>query len=291
MIDIFDKKLSIFSSGSGCLTTGLIWNSIGPMFKILPALLLFFSPFLHSAESPKILILVVASDNLPVYHELQKGWRSYMRSDPEHIEAYFVKANPNLLAPVEIKDDTIWVRTSAEASHILHKTISALEFLLERINNEFNYVIRTNLSTFYIYPRLLDFCKTLPPAGCYCGDNTGGDSIIGSGAGIIFSSDVIDFLVESKAQYINTRDSVDDCVIGFFLKKYNILLNRHYKINIESLSDWHHYKHNFPDNIFQVRVKTNTADEYGRLPNDMTVYSGLCDMFYNSDKNEEHPGK
>ena len=39
-------------------------------------------------------------------------------------------------------------------------------------------------------------------------------------------------------------------------------------------------KQNFPEDIFQVRVKTNLEDNFLRLPDDLIVHSELFDLFY-----------
>ena len=61
-------------------------------------------------------------------------------------------------------------------------------------------------------------------------------------------------------------------------------MQRHFKINIDSLEQWNQIKAYFPEDIFQVRVKTNTADNYLRLPDDMIVHQELFDMFYSGKK-------
>lgn len=45
-------------------------------------------------EKPiKLLVLIISSDNRPIYLEFEKLWRSYMHLNPEHVEAYFLKAS------------------------------------------------------------------------------------------------------------------------------------------------------------------------------------------------------
>jgi len=45
------------------------------------------------------------------YKEMQEVWRSYMHRDPEHVEAYFIRANPHLNSMYEIQGDVIWSKT------------------------------------------------------------------------------------------------------------------------------------------------------------------------------------
>lgn len=141
----------------------------------------------------RVLVLIIASDQFPVYVELQKIWQSYIHSDPEHIETYFIRGDPNLPTSYEIKNDIIWSKTdegwSPASAGIINKTVLSLEAMLPRLH-EFDYILRTNLSSFYVFPRLLKFLETLPKKRCYAGSNTGGDSPIASGCGFIISPDV-----------------------------------------------------------------------------------------------------
>lgn len=251
-------------------------------------LLVLLSAFgnLHAQEpaKKKILLLIIASDNFPVYEQFQKCWRSYMHSDPEHIEAYFVKGDPLLREKVKIDGDIIWCKTAEgfapQSPALINKTIMAFETLLPRIQQEFDYVIRTSVSCFYHLPRLFAFLDTLPPNKCYAGSNTGPGSDVISGAGIILSPDLVEMLVYNKYNFWNRTDP-DDCLIGFFFRKFRTPLHLHRRINIESLDQWNAMKSNIssPDD-FQFRVKTDIHNFYHRIPDDITIYSELCEMFY-----------
>ena len=79
----------------------------------------------------KLLVLIIASDNLPVYVEEQKIWRSYMHLDPRHVEAYFIKGNPQLPANYFFKEDVIWSQTQdCIIPGILNKTLLSMEALM-----------------------------------------------------------------------------------------------------------------------------------------------------------------
>jgi len=120
------------------------------------------------SRQKKILILIIASDNHPAFLQLQEVWRSYMHLDPEHVEAYFIKGNPNMEAPYEIIGDTLYSKVVDDYQPgILKKTVLSMEFVLDKIHN-FDYVLRTNLSSFYAFPQLLQFLNTLPEKNCYC---------------------------------------------------------------------------------------------------------------------------
>lgn len=230
-----------------------------------------------SADSDiRALILIVASDNEPIYPEFQKIWQSYMHSDPEHIEVYFVKADPNLSSKVQVVGNTIWCQTSTETDGIIVKTLYALEYMLPILRNRFDYVMRTNLSTFCIFTRFLDYLKTLPKTGCFSG--TGLNEILASGTGLIFSSDIAELLVTNQDNVINHLPScsVDDVLISYFLYSRSIPLIPHkFMLWVTNFNEWEKIKVSIPSNIFQVRVRTEN-----RIPDDQIIHSYLLNMFY-----------
>ena len=99
------------------------------VFLISRSAMLFSSQLSHGDLKPasdgiKVLILIAASDDLPIYREAYKIWRAYMHLDPDHVEAYFIKADPNMSAECQIQEDVIFCRTPGVLSPgVLNKTI------------------------------------------------------------------------------------------------------------------------------------------------------------------------
>ncbi len=255
---------------------------IGKNLRGVMRIFFYFMIFILSLCSSKVsadiraLILIVASDNEPIYAEFQKIWRSYMHLDPEHIEVYFVKADPNLSSKVQIVGDTIWCQTTQEYDGIILKTLYALESMLPAVLNRFDYVLRTNLSTFCIFPRFLDYLRTLPKTGCFSG--TGLDAVLASGNGLIFSSDIAEFLVANQDNVLNHIPSYlgDDGLISDFLYSRGIRLIPHkFMLWVPNFKEWENIKVSIPSNIFQVRVRTEN-----RIPDDQIIHSDLLHMFY-----------
>lgn len=223
----------------------------------------------------KVLVLIIASDNTPIYSALQNIWRSYMHNDPEHIEAYFIKGNPDLSSEYEIDGDVIWSRTVENIMPgIVNKTILSLEALLPRIKGEFDYVLRTNLSSFYIFPRLLTFLQTCPTRRLYC---SGGHAHFASGSGFLMSPDVVEMLVAHKDELMNDISGNDDVVIGNFLYQRGVFVTHHPRIDILNVGDWNSIKNYIPNDVFQLRVKN---DDHVRLSNDLYIQHQLLRMFY-----------
>jgi len=231
--------------------------------------------------SPKALILIIASDNVPIYEAFQESWRSYMHSDPEHFEAYFLKGDPSLAETVEVRGDVVWVKTKdqfpSDGPGIINKTTAALEYFFPRIQAEFDYVIRTNLSSFYVFPRLLAYLETLPKEKCYSGGFTTPGVMMASGSGMILSPDVVEILLDSKRSLYNNRHGADDQIIYRILAPRGIRLKLHDRLDLFCLEDWIGVKGNIPPKIFQFRIKS--PDEK-RVPDDAIVHRELFELFY-----------
>lgn len=249
-------------------------------FYLLFFSILFLKIPTHATGEPKVLMLIITSDDLPVYQGLQQIWRSYMHSDPEHIDAYFIRANPHLSQDYWIEGDTIWAKATEglipKSSGIIDKTILSMEAMLPQIKN-YDYVIRTNLSSFYIFPRLLQFLKTLPKTNCYCACPIHPKSFVGSGSGFILSTDLVELLVRKKTKFIGNKSKQDDLLIGFFLNGRRIPLISHPRFDILSLPDFLEKGTMIPEDIFQIRVKTPNEN---RLIDDIYIQSTLLNTFY-----------
>lgn len=245
---------------------------------------------IDNSSGIKVLFLIVSSDDLPVFAELEKVWRSYMKLDPEHVEAYFIKSNPNLATSCELIGDTLWAKTSeCFCPGMTLKTLLAMEYMLPRLN-EFDYVVRTNLSSFYIFPRLFEFLKTLPKTECYAAHIDYGDypnccSSWGCGAGIYLSPDLVEKFVKNKENIFNDPFLYyyyDDVFISYFFQtKNNIkLISAPRTEYIGTKNDWLMNKPVFPEDAFHFRVKNSNPAL--RLANDPYILLQFVKMHYPS---------
>lgn len=233
----------------------------------------------QSQSMKKLLVLITASDDLQVYVENQKIWRAYMHLDPEHVEAYFIKANPNLESKCEVCGDVFWCKTGDVLfPGVMNKTVSALEYFLPRMH-EFDYVLRTNLSSFYVFPRLLEFLKQLPRSGCYCGSKVQYNSELSfvSGSGYILSADV----AASVANYSGSLydvDNFDDVVMGYYCRSLGLDIIPADYVHISTLDEWVGYSCKLPEKTFQFRCKY--FDPNLRHTHEIYIQNELLKKFY-----------
>jgi len=113
----------------------------------------------------KLLILVISNDYYP-YSEFKKWWKCIKK--PDWVEIYFVEARENNTTSVEIVEDTIYIRgRDSLQPGIWKKQIYAMKYLL---NKEYDYLIRSNLSTFYNFDLLKSYLLNKPKTRLICGN-------------------------------------------------------------------------------------------------------------------------
>lgn len=254
---------------------------------VITCLLLMFASALSQEREVKILVLIIDSNTAPVYGELEKIWRCYMHLDPEHIESYFIRGDPDLSQEYEIKGDIIFSKTAeCLLPGVLNKTLLSMECLLPRLKAEnFDYVLRTNLSSFYYFPNLLKTLKDLPKKQCYFSFPLrskrlppGQNINYGSGAGFILSIDLVEELVQNKNELWNC-EIIDDAAIGrFFKDKVEIIPAE--RVVFNSLKKWKRADKKAIKNAYHFRVKNKKP--HLRLDHDIIIHKGLLNLFYAS---------
>lgn len=237
----------------------------------------------NNYKNPKTLVLIIACDNEPRYIKLQEIWRAYMHSDPEHFEAYFIKADPCLPTEYKIDNDVIWSKSVENIRPgILNKTILSLKCMLPRIKaGEFDYILRTNSSSFFIYSNLLEHLKKCPTIKFYSGLDIGLGHNICSGSGFLISSDLAELLVSNSSNLINSSDTFDDVTIGLFFKAKKIKAVIRDYISILNLNDFKNKINKITVNDFHFRIKNERIDL--QMIDDFYVYAQLLKKYYHVD--------
>tara|TARA_X000000368_G_C22845860_1_gene629771 strand:+ start:113 stop:850 length:738 start_codon:yes stop_codon:yes gene_type:complete len=178
----------------------------------------------------KILMLFIYSDD-ELYNKMLKLQQQYVHSH-RYITSYFVQMSPNIEKDIIIKNDIIYVKGNESKMNILKKTIKALELLIHREN--YDYVIRTNMSTVTNLNLLYEYCSRLPNKNIYSGgrflelewldknyginDTSLFGTIFLQGCFIVFSIDIIKKIIQN--QDLLDFSIIDDVSIGIYIKKY-----------------------------------------------------------------------
>ena len=137
-----------------------------------------------------------------------------------------------------------------------------------------------DLSSFYIFDRLLEYLKHLPTTNCYCRSRLYENAV--SGCGFILSPDVAHLMINNKEHLIKSHQADDDA-IAELMRSIGIPAIFHPRQDYNILkTDWTPDAI-IPDTILQVRVK-NYIPEL-RHTDDMLVYKWLLEKFYHINLN------
>ena len=227
----------------------------------------------------KIIILIIASHTGEHYDVFTEIWSKYMNSN-KYIKSFFVYSNPDQIENVIVTENTITHRSKEwYEPGILYKTIAAMDYCVSHYS--FDYLLRTNLSSFYCFPRLLDYIEIQPRVNYAAAKQNIFREGVGflSGAGFILSKDIVtrflnevfykDALTEENIYFPDdvTISMIVTCVVsvGFHdLPRYDC----EDSINLDEIGD----------SFFHIRNKTEW--KYGNRSIDIENIKKLYDFFY-----------
>lgn len=166
-------------------------------------------------------ILLVTSSNLEeVYKEARPIWKKYMNTNP-NVKVLFVYGENTAIGIDRTDEDLIYdVYDTYDGPGYLQKTIKALEFIDK--NFKYDYVIRTNSTTFWDFTNLCKKLDNLPNKNLYYGSvaSNYGVSFVG-GSCILLTPDIVKIILHNQNQ-INFDLKFEDVILGGFLQSLNI---------------------------------------------------------------------
>lgn len=173
----------------------------------------------------KLLILVISNNYYP-YNEFKKWWKCIKK--PDWVEIYFVETRNNNKKLIEIEEDVIYINgVDSLRPGIWKKQLFAMKWLL---NKNYDYFLRSNLSTVYNFELLKSYLLNKPRTRLICGNilyiPDSYESLTTSicefsrktvfGCSYIMSRDVVEYLVEWDSCGIEYMIP-DDHVISYLI--------------------------------------------------------------------------
>jgi hypothetical protein len=188
-----------------------------------------------------ILHLVLFShDHGGPYDSMYTILSDYYKQFSPHVKTVFycfskdISSAPDIETPYEWKDDILLIHgKETYVPGILDKTILALEYFKEDIQNKYDFVVRSNISTIVNFNVLVPLLEVNPSFEYGGGilnnlqwlDKKGGvtdetwfNTKFGSGTSIILSKWVAYDLIQRK--HLIRREFVDDLAIGIFIREH-----------------------------------------------------------------------
>lgn len=142
----------------------------------------------------KAIILVLASES-ELYNELKEIYKKYKDLEPS-IKVYFVYSGQVSFVPEDC--DLVYsdLKETVLQPHPAKKVVRALEHI-NKVHN-YDYLIRTNLSTFWVFDRLLKRLNTLPTSNVLTGRPGFVRPLYVVGSDMVVSKDLVDKLLTDK---------------------------------------------------------------------------------------------
>lgn len=206
----------------------------------------------------KILIIVLSHNDSNIYSEFYKSQKETWDSvEVPDVKTLYLFGNHDC---DEIIDDKIMVDVPEVVENNLiincgYKTIKS--FLLTK-DLDYDYIFRTNSSSYIDKNLLLDFVSDKPKTNYYSGlIGYHGNITFASGSGFFISRDLVDYVIQNSTEW--NHNLIDDVAIASLLSSYGIKPYLNERIDI--LED-----HNIPNHYFHYRLKTgNRRDDIRRM--------------------------
>jgi|688.fasta_scaffold109539_3 hypothetical protein len=226
-----------------------------------------------------------SSNKYQILKDYNKIYFDMFKND---IKFFFIEYNKDISEDVLEVGDFIYVKGLEDpmVPNMLIKNVKAINYINSKYN--YDYIIRSNLSTFWNIPVLFSLYNNIPRNNLF-----GGHYIFNSfitGTGIIISKNIVPILLKIDPM---SGDN-DDVAISHFMKSKNIRIfhlekSNHYKMNYQILDENvtdinspHHKNHNL-----EINETTNTDDIlYFRIRNasqerDLLVTKKILKKLYN----------
>jgi len=206
-----------------------------------------------------------------------------MNVDPE-VRSLFLIFDPTLKSDYLLSDDTLTLKgTDSYVPGIYDKSIRAMKICLSLPEfSEVTYVIRSNLSSFWIWCRLHTFLKDAPSKQYVASGHI--MNVYGylapQGSNIIMSRDVA--LSFSNELNHPQKSLPDDVVFGVLCKKYDIPIQKYdwcVSTHIIQPAEYPPFIDTIAPNIFTIRNNLLNPDDRNKYEG--LKYKMLVDTFYN----------
>lgn len=180
-------------------------------------------------ETPqKIGILIIYSPGVH-YDKMLSILHNYYKQF-NNVFFYFIQMREEQSLEIELdsENNMLYVKGKEEPYSILRKTIESMKYILKNHENDFDFLIRANISTFINIDLLDKFLSGVPKKMFYGGGhvlkinwgNTGREygSTFSQGTSIVLSKDLVDDICknENRLEY----DLMDDVAIGRYIRSF-----------------------------------------------------------------------
>lgn len=165
------------------------------------------------------LIILIPAHDSPFYRDLEQAIReTWLSRKVSGVKAYFYYGEGGKDHTYSV-GDRIYSPHEEGVRNIGYKTLDAFRWLLE--NEEFDFVLRTNLSTYIDLQGAVEYLKDKPRERLYCGKIAGGyHPPFVAGAGYFLSKDLVQLVVANGGAWDHLF--LDDVALGRLLNQLGV---------------------------------------------------------------------
>jgi hypothetical protein len=234
----------------------------------------------------RILVLAIYNENSGndnnLYKDLKQQWLRYMNINPI-VKSYFICMKEDIDEEYLVTDNTVFIRGTESFVPGIHvKSCESIKVLLNKPEfSDVEYVIRTNISSFWIWDRLIKYLENVPRTNVMLSHflKPSQNIIFPWGCGFIMSRDVA-LLYSQQSNHPLSKTMPDDVFAGKIILENNITI---IKFSTYVVIDF--YKKfitsklfNIPEHVFHIR--NNYMSNELRLSYEVESYSKLIDYHY-----------
>ena len=164
----------------------------------------------------RAVMLVLASNENKTVTNARKVWKKYYRQDPT-IKVFFVYGQlATKLDQYDPESDLIFPYVRESYPVFIEKTIEAMKLIQSTVT--YDFFIRTNISTFWDFPKLHLHLNELPTQLCYSGDgplpNYNDQGYYVSGVDTIVTPEMIDSMIQHE--HLVNFQTYEDAAMGLY---------------------------------------------------------------------------
>lgn len=217
----------------------------------------------------KILILIISSNGFP-YDDYKELWREYMNLD-EEIDSYFIESKDVEKSCIE--DDIIYIKGVESYEKIFYKTQEALKLFDLKT---YDYIFRTNLSSFIVFSKYKQWLKTLLKENVYNGSICWyARYIYASGCGFTITPDVAQMIINYDEESQLSK-FIDDVTIGKICMMNNVKITSA-PLNCIFPGTFNYETNQFDDYECAFHFRTKMG---GDRKEDVKLFKELLEMYY-----------
>lgn len=239
----------------------------------------------------KCIMIVIATNDKEYFRTCRKVWKCYKDSDKD-IKVFFAYGKTDV--PLEDRDASDLVFDDLAESIAIEKTLRALKYINERY--DYDYIVRTNLSTFWDFKHVAGMLERCPKERCYAGghdlspfrfmiDHERGFVLtkpLYSGVCIILTPDTVKLMLDNEDKLSTTI--ADDLALGLLFAEAD--LNRHTVRPIRHIENCNLLETNIVKEIRECMDKNTIYYRVKNVENrewtDFMIYKNLLAMVYKS---------